>query len=650
RLDRAEHASRRKKEGAFYTPAFITRYIVGQALGRVLADRFEALRKDQAAKAKGTARRALDDPNVYDLAALNEPQRKALEDFWDLWQGELANVRILDPSCGSGAFLIEAFEQLYQAYQRSNDRLEELRGERTLFDLDRQILQNNLYGVDLNEEAVQIGRLSLWIKTARRGKVLTSLDHSLRVGNSVVDDPAVHPRAFNWAEAFPEVFEKGGFDVVVGNPPYIRQEWITPFKPYLQKAYASYHGVADLYVYFYELGLRVLKPGGRLSFIVTNKWLKAAYGEPLRRHFAEKSWIEDVVDFGHAKQIFPDADVFPCIIVARTPTAEPAPETTRVCVIPREQLHIGDLNTQIALQEVEIERANLGSLPWHLEAKSHTDLIALIREKGIPLSKYASVKPLSGIKTGFNDAFLIDTTTKKSLIMDDPRCAELIKPYLRGQDIKRWHSAWNGLWMLAIKSSGDHRWPWSESGEKAEEIFKETYPSVYAHLMKFEEPLKKRQDQGEFWWELRSCAYWDKFAAPKIMYQEITWSLEWCLDVEGTLCNNTAYILTVADFWILAALNSPISWWYAWRTAIHGKDEALRFIKDYVNVFPVPPPTPQQAEKAETSVKRLIAIKGLTHAATRSLLDWLKVEYGIDEPSKKLKALIDFDSDSFIAE
>ena len=164
---------------------------------------------------------------------------------------------------------------MHAAYQASNDRLQELRGHRTLFDLDKRILENNLYGVDLNEEAIEICRLSLWIKTAERGKALTSLDHTIRVGNSIVADPAVHPKAFDWQAAFPEVFKKGGFDVVVANPPYVRQELLSPIKPYLESAYRAYHGMADLYVYFYELGLRLLKPGGLLSFIVTNKWMKS---------------------------------------------------------------------------------------------------------------------------------------------------------------------------------------------------------------------------------------------------------------------------------------------------------------------------------------------------------------------------------------
>ena len=204
---------------------------------------------------------ALADPRVYELDKLKKPARAAWSSFGKRGRTNCTTIRLLDPACGSGAFLIEAFDQLHATYQRSNDRLAELRGHRTLFDLDKRILENNLYGVDLNEEAIEICRLSLWIKTAERGKVLTSLDHPIRVGNSVVADPAVHPKALDWQAAFPEVFAQGGFDVVVGNPPYVRQELLSDFKPYLQSAYEAYHGMADLYVYFYELGLRAAEAG-----------------------------------------------------------------------------------------------------------------------------------------------------------------------------------------------------------------------------------------------------------------------------------------------------------------------------------------------------------------------------------------------------
>jgi len=646
----AEGKSRRKKEGAFYTPAFITRYLVGQALGRVLAERFAALRARHEEQAPAAARGVLADPNVYDAAALKKPQREALRRFWEEWQEELNNVRLVDPACGSGAFLIEAFDQLHAAYQLSNDRLEEIRGHRSLLDLDRQILQYNLYGVDVNDEAVEICRLSLWIKTAQYGKVLTSLDHTIRVGNSVVADPAVHPKALDWPAAFPEVFKAGGFDVVVGNPPYVRQEWIADIKPYLQKHYRAYDGVADLYVYFYEVGLRLLRPGGRLSFIVTNKWMKAGYGEPLRRLFAEQAWMESVVDFGHAKQIFEDADVFPCIVMARKPNDRPAPETTRVCAIPREQLRIDDLTQQIKAEGFEIYRGRLSREPWSLEPPAVSTLLEKILRVGTPLKDFTGSKLYRGILTGLNEAFLLDTATKNALIAANARSAEILKPYVRGQDITRWNPDRVGLWMIALKSSGDHTWPWSKAGDQAEDVFSTTYPAIHAHFSRYREGLIKRQDQGRLWWELRSCAYWDKFETPKIFYQDITWQAQFALDAVGTLCNNTVYFLSSSDLWLLAALNSPLAWWFAWRKAQHGKDEALRFFTEFMERFPIPRPSPEQRAAAEEAVRRLIDITTSNQAGRRDLLDWLRVEYDIAKPSQKLADPLGLDAEAFVTE
>jgi hypothetical protein len=644
------HKTRRKKEGAFYTPSFITRYIVEQAVGGAVQDRFEHLRAAHQAMAKGAAKTALADPAVYEVDKLTKPARAALVSFWEAWQDELATIRVLDPACGSGAFLIEAFDQLHATYQQSNERLHELRGHRSLFEVDKRILENNLYGVDLNDEAIEIARLSLWIKTAQRGKPLTSLDHPIRVGNSVVDDLAVHPKAFAWQTAFPEVFEQGGFDVVIGNPPYVRQEWLSDFKPYLQSAYKAFHGMADLYVYFYELGINVLKPGGLLSFIVTNKWMKAGYGEPLRRFFSEHAWVESVVDFGHAKQIFEDADVFPSILVARKPTKAPKPKKARLCAIPREQLRVDDLSRQIETEGVERPLAQLGADSGQLEPPGVSKLMAKIREVGLPLSEFAGVKPLSGIKTGLNEAFLIDEATKEALLQADQGCASVLRPFLRGQDFSRWCADWAGLWMIVLKSSENHDWPWARAGENAEQVFAKTYPSLYSHALSYRASLEGRQDQGRYWWELRSCAYWEAFARPKIMYPEITWRSDWGIDRGGMLCNNTAYFLASDDPWILAVANSPVIWWYSWRAATHGKDEALRFIKDYVQSVPIPQPTDQQRKVVAPLVETLIRIAEVSFTMRRSLLDWLRVEHEIEKPSQKLQSPTGLDSDAFVAE
>ncbi|MCX6928622.1 MAG: class I SAM-dependent DNA methyltransferase, partial [Verrucomicrobia bacterium] len=145
-------------------------------------------------------------------------------------------------------------------------------------------------------------------------------------------------------------------------------------------------------------------------------------------------------------------------------------------------------------------------------------------------------------------------------------------------------------------------------------------------------------------------AYWAQFDRPKVMYPEISWRQQWCLDTAGTLCNNTAYILPTDDTRALAAANAPVTWWFAWRRAVHGKDEALRFIKEFVQDLPIPRPTPEQRQAADATVRRLIEITSREHQTQRTLLDWLRVEYALEKPSNKLLAVTELDSDTWVGE
>src|ERR1022692_4676325 len=166
--------------------------------------------------------------------------------------------------------------------------------------------------MDLNSEAIEICRLSLWIKTAEKGKVLTSLDENVKQGNSVIGEPSPLEA---WRTRFPAARADGGFDVVIGTPPYVRQEWIAKDKPFLEQHYRAYDGVADLYVYFYELGMKLLKPGGRLGFISSNSYFKAGYAESLRRFLTTAGRLQQLIDLGDT-QIFSDAkDVYPAIAI-----------------------------------------------------------------------------------------------------------------------------------------------------------------------------------------------------------------------------------------------------------------------------------------------------------------------------------------------
>jgi len=193
----------------------------------------------------------------------------------------------------------------------------------------------------------------------------------------------------------------------------------------------------------------------------------------------------------------------------------------RVCAIPREQLRIDDLSRQIEEEGFAVARSRFHAGPWNLERPAETALMSRIQAERVPLSEFANAKPLRGITTGLNDAFLLDSETRNALVAADAKCSEIIKPSIRGQDIGRWAPTWAGNWMIVLKSSNDYQWPWSNSGESAETVFAVTYPSIYAHLNRLRDSAIKRQDQGKYWWELRSCAFWDLFLKPKIWFQQI---------------------------------------------------------------------------------------------------------------------------------
>jgi hypothetical protein len=646
--------SKRKREGAFYTPAFVTRYLVAETLGPVLAERFEALRArhEAAAPKSGKGARAgaaLKDPRVFEKAKLAETQGDALVRFWNDRLADLETVRVVDPSCGSGAFLIEAFDQLFAAYTEAQGFLTELTGGPGLLDVQRSILTHNLFGMDLNGEAVGVARLACWIKTAERGKKLTALDANIVQGNSVVADPSP---AEAWRRRFPDAAAAGGFDVAVGNPPYVRQEWIAADKPFLQRHYRAYDGAADLYVYFYELGLTLLRPGGRLGYVVTNKWMRAGYGGPLRRLLGAEAWVESVVDLGHNKEVFPDADVFPCVLTARKPDGGPAPEAARVCVLPREQTRVDDLSEQIRAAGVAVPRARFGADPWTLDPPAVAALLDKLKRTGVPLKEFIGGVPYRGIMTGFNEAFLIDTAAKDRLVAADPSSAPLFRPYLRGQDVDRWRAGWSGLWMVALKSSANRDWPWAKAGDEAaaEAVFARTHPALHAHMFGHRAELTARTDKGQFWWELRACAYWDKFDAPKVIYQEIQFHPSYTLDAAGMLANNKVFFLPTADRYLLGVLNSSLMWWHNWRYLPHMKDEALSPAGFLMECLPIPRPTDAQREEVERLVSRLIDLKGGSTDGLRALLDWLQSEMGAGKVSQRLSNLVDLTADELVAE
>jgi len=463
-------------------------------------------------------------------------------------------------------------------------------------------------------------------------------------------------RFFNWEIAFPGVWHdlasqgrSGGFDAVIGNPPYVRQEMIGAIKPALERAYESFAGSADLYIYFYEQGLKLLRPGGRMSYVVTNKWVKAGYGEGLRRLFAKDAWVEFMADFGHARRFFPDADVFPCVITVRKPDGSVAPETFDLAVIPRDDVPRTGLAEAVQAATYVSRRETLTAEPWTLEPPDIAELLVKIQASGTPLVDYAGVKPYRGVLTGFNEAFLIDTATKERLIAEDGRAREIIKPYLRGQDIDRWLPSWAGLWMIFTRRGIDIQ----------------NYPSVLRYLEKHRSGLEPKpidwkptfkdqkwsgRKEGSYrWYEIQdSVEYWGLLEQPKILYTDITWSSSFCIDRDHRFTNNTGYFLPTADPWLVAVLNAPVGWWYAWRRAQHGKDEALRYFGSFVEGYPVPSPGPAETRSVDL-VAALTERTAVIRAADEALADWLRQEVGVTKLPATLTAASCLESDGFIA-
>lgn len=639
--------TKRKKEGIFYTPPFITSYLVRETLGKIITE-------------------------AWERAAVDAQTRKAERiDAWERYRSQLRLIRVLDPACGSGAFLIAAFDKLAQEFARVNRTLAELRNEplqTTFFDLSRSVLNENLFGVDKSAESVEITKLSLWLKTAQRGKKLTFLDRNIRHGNSVVSDPLIDPWAFDWitgqvARSFLEPTPppdedanvitarwREGFDVVIGNPPYVRQELLTSYKDHWRATFQVFDGSADLFVYFFERGLAQLKVGGRLGFIVANKWLRGIYAEKLRTHFAKSMTIESIVDFGHAP-IFPDADAFPCIITLRK--LRPKPEhAVAVTQYPREELGKELLASYIESHQFQVPQSKFGSEAWSLESPEVQALLTKLGANGVPLGKYTKVKPFYGIKTGFNEAFLIDQATKERLCREDPRSAEVLKKYLRGQDIARWSPEWASLWILLLRSSGDHVWPWSESKSEsaAEAVFSQSYPAVYGFLKPLEAKLRKRADHGRFWWELRSCAYYEVFEQQKLVWKDISFHPEFSRDEIGYYTNDLCFVLPVDDPWLLGVLNSPAMWAWLWRNTLHGKDEALRLKTAYLLSAPIPLPNNEMQEIAMRTVGRVVALTREQQGSNSAVLDLLRMEYDVEMPGQSLADFSALSGDEFVRE
>jgi type I restriction-modification system DNA methylase subunit len=465
---------------------------------------------------------------------------------------------------------------------------------------------------------------------------------------------AVRKHFFHWQLVFPEAFfdkngnplPDAGFHAVVGNPPWIRQETLSEDKEALQALYPDvFHAAADIYVFFVAASLSLLAPAGRLGMILPNKWLRTDYGKALRQTLVSKFRPVGLVDFGHAP-IFPDADTFPCILVVERNSPSATAEDDdglQFCQVPRESLDGIMLTTFVRKHEFAVTSDQLRAEGWTTQPPEVARLLAKVRATGQTLKKYLGACPMYGLKTGFNEAFLVDQTTRDALVAADPKCITILKKHLRGRDVERWHARWDGEWFIALRSSENHAWPWAERGKAAEGVFQHSFPSLHAHMKLHEAALRKRQDHGRYWWELRSCDYYDSLERPKLLYQEIQFHSWFAFDDVGYFVNNKVFLLPTDDLGLLTVLNSSLMWWFLWFTMPHMKDEAFAMQGTYVENLPI-------LKAPAKPAKNLVRLAAERQQAECEFLGWMRGQHGLVQTSQKLESFWTLDETAFVAE
>lgn len=671
------------KEGSFYTPSFITSYMCKASIEKVVLDKFNHTFKLNATKLSElrTQLRQEKIPQEQKLALLN-------------------SIRICDPAVGSGHFLVSALnamlmvhyelglfeEDFYLSVQNDEILVQNHKGQfleykrpdfdkdkthlcqKELFERKKDIIENNLFGVDINPNSCEITKLRLWIELLKHSfyesfddtnyhdlKTLPNIDINIKCGNSLISYFEIHKslshypnikermdkykrivkdykegfytdktliakeiknlkesfknfclkdkfakeikqltnganeyskkygdflaqdekdenfraffsknmfefdfdesvakkefkklkklyesifdlesaNPFEWRFEFSEVLDEGGsfqgFDLIIGNPPYIRQEDIKELKPNLAKNYKVYKGTSDIYTYFYELGFNVLKQNGVLSFITSNKYTRAGYGEALREFLLKNTTLLEYIDLNGIK-VFDSATVDTSILSFEK--AKTKDNSFKHLAPNTELLKENDFNIESILNFNKIAQNSLSKESFTFNDESTNALKAKIEKHGTPLKDWHGLNIYRGILTGFNEAFIITTEKRDEILAkckdeaEKERTAKLIRKMLRGRDIKRYSYEWAGLWVI-----NTHNGYKSKSGEKVEAINIDEYPSLKQHLKPYYKTLEKRTDKGKTPYNLRNCAYLEEFEKEKIVYPCIM-SKEPCFSYE----------------------------------------------------------------------------------------------------------------------
>ena len=685
----------RKAGGVYYTPRYIVDYIVEQTAGKLLDEiagtsaAFVAvpphpsplppgegtatagLRKSSASGSGPARDAALPLPAGEGRGEGERPiAAVTLKDF----EKRTAALRLLDPACGSGSFLIRAFERVCEHWQKrltADLPPKEQKSERAAWEkkhrplcwvdavtndvhltvaLKRQILTQNIYGVDLDAAAVEVTQLSLYLKmlenenrtTLQRQRelladeteiaLLPPLQDNIKHGNSLIasdfsmmPEDLVRVHAFDWPVQFQSIMKAGGFDAVIGNPPYVRQESLKESKDYFEKNYESFSGTGDLYTYFMEKGVKLIRPGGRYSIIVSSSFLRATYAEALRETLLKHAALVRIVDFG-GFAVFADAkDTYVCI-----PVLVKEKQTNQVEVSKVKSLETDRVMAEMSKTDFVAPLQQFNRDAWSLRSAEQVQTFAKIVKAGEPLGSYVNRRIFYGIKTGLNEAFVVTTEQRNKLVASAKASVALIHPCRGGEDVREYFIEPTDSWLIVLPAG----WTRSQMGTpgasaseaKAWDWLRSKHPGIAAHLELFTKPLRDRQDQGDFWWELRPCDYYEAFHKPKLVFPDICKHPRFSFDDTGIYLANTAYVLGTGDKYLLGILNSRLFWFAISNISIpfgvRAGEFRYRLIYQYMEKVPVrqldlkKPAEKAAHDKMVDLVNRRLALTPKLRAAT----------------------------------
>ena len=454
--------SKRKQDGVFYTPQYITKYIVENTVGRLCSEKKHDL--------------GIVEEEYFSDQRRQLKTKQRLLDQLQKYREWLLQITILDPACGSGAFLNAALQFLMAEHKLIDEMEAKVAGSAIVFqDVENSILEHNLYGVDINEESVEIAQLALWLRTARPNRKLNSLNENIKCGNSLISDPAIAgDKAFNWQEQFPMVFEKGGFDVVIGNPPYVRVQNLKQSEvDHYFNSYDTPSGKLDISILFFERGYSLINEKGLLSFISTSQWMQTDYGKNIRL-FLSDGKLNRILDFG-SLPVFEDADTYPAIF-SLSKTKNNSISYARVKS--KDDLTIEKLRI---CQFKDYECESFSSKAWQF---SDFDLIHSLIKKNIKFKLLKDIAPsFIGDLTGKDEAFVLKKIDAESLGLEN----DILYPYAyRGEEVSSY---------CMVSPQSVVIYPYHQSGELfEEEFFKNNYPNAYNYLLPMKEELMMRQD------------------------------------------------------------------------------------------------------------------------------------------------------------